>query len=148
MAGDDWGNLPERFTLASIYHDVARVIGWNAAVSFGMNVWREKRPPSRVRGNGWGVVYVPSRLDDRFGLELIRLTGERNAAALVKEFSGQCLEFPNIVPASINRRNRAIIQHLRDGLRPAVVACAFGITDRQVRRIASMESSACPAAKR
>lgn len=147
MAVSSWEDLPERFALAPVYHDVARVIGWNAAVSFGMNVWREKLPPSR-QDYGRGVIYIPTKLNHWCGLELIRLAGELDAEILIKEFPMHELEFPNIVSASIGRRNRAITQHLKDGLRPVVVACAFRMTDRQVRRIVSMESSACQAAKR
>jgi hypothetical protein len=150
LAASSWEDLPERFALAQVYHDVARVIGWDRAIAFGMNVWREKRPPSRCHINGRGFIYIPSELGGRRGgggSELIRLAGERDAALLVKEFPTHELEFPNIVSASIGRRNRAIVQHLSDGLRTAVVACAFGITERQVRNIASKELSACLAAK-
>lgn len=150
MVVSNWENLPERFALPKVYHDVARVIGWDRAIAFGMNVWREKRPPSRREDHGRGVIYIPHELGGRIGnggAELIRLAGESDAALLVSAFCGLFLEFPNIVSTSIGRRNRAIGQHLSDGLRPAVVACAFGITERQVRNIASKESSVCPAAK-
>lgn len=147
MAVSNWEDLPERFALAQVYHDVARVIGWDRAIAFGMSVWTEKRPPSRGQDYGRGVIYIPTKLNHWCGLELIRLAGERDAALLVKEFPTHELEFPNIVSASIGRRNRAIVQHLSDGLRTAVVACAFGITERQVRNIASKELSACLAAK-
>ena len=148
MAVSSWAGLPERFALAPVYHDVARVIGWDRAVSFGMAVWHQKRPPLRNHKNGHGVVYIPHALGGqlgRGGAELIRLAGESDAALLVGAFCGLSLEFPNIVSTSIGRRNRAITQYIADGLRPAVVACAFGITDRQARRIASKELSACQA---
>lgn len=143
--GYDWDCLPERLALARVYHDVARVIGWNAAVSFGMTVWREKRPPSRSNSARCGVIYIPAKLSRIYGIELIRIAGERNAAALVKEFPAHRFEFPNIVSASIGRRNRAIIQHLEDGLSPDVVACAFGITRRHVRRISTEVRTDIPA---
>lgn len=142
LAGSSWAELPERFALSPAYHEVARVIGWDRAISFGMSVWREKRPPSR-KNNGRGVIYIPRELGGNLGsggAELIRLAGEADAAKLVGAFCGLHLEFNNIVPASIGRRNRAIIQHLRDGMSAVAVACAFGITDRQVRRIASRKS--------
>ena len=145
-----WEDLPERFALPKVYHEVAAVIGWDRAIAFGMSVWTEKRPPSRCQDYGRGVIYIPHELRGlvgHYGAELIRLAGERDAALLVGAFCGLFLEFPNIVSASIGRRNRAIAQHMADGLRPAVVACAFGITERQARNIAKKESSACPAAK-
>lgn len=151
MAVSNWENLPERFALPKVYHDVAAVIGWNRAIAFGMSVFMEKRPPSRREDHGRGVIYIPHELGGRIGnggAELIRLAGESDAALLVGAFCGLSLEFPNIVSTSIGRRNRAIVQHISDGLRPAVVACAFGITERQARRIASKESLACPAAER
>jgi hypothetical protein len=146
LPAGSWAYLSERFALAPVYHDVARVIGWDRAVSFGMAVWHEKRPPSRDHANGRGVIYIPHALGAprrHDGAELIRLAGERDAALLVGAFPGLNLEFPNIVSSSIGRRNRAITQYLTDGLSPAVVACAFGITERHARRIASMESSSC-----
>ena len=148
LVAGSWEVLPERFALPKVYHEVARVIGWDRAIAFGMNVWREKRPPSRCQDHGRGVIYIPHELGGRIGnggAELVRLAGESNAALLVGAFCGLFLEFPNIVSTSIGRRNRAITQYIADGLRPAVVACAFGITERHVRRVASRESSACQA---
>lgn len=141
MAESGWDSAPERFALAPIYHVVAEAIGWDAALDFGLAVWQEKRPPSRASSGGRGVIYIPRQLDGRLAKDLVRLAGPENAALLIKRFQGASLEFPNIVPASIGRRNRAIIESLREGQRPTVVACAFGLTDRQIRRISNRERS-------
>ena len=148
MPAGSWEERPERFALAPIYHDVAEVIGWDRAIRFGWRVWWEKRPPSGIHDRARGLIYIPKKLRKRCGSELIRIAGEHDAALLVNAFGGMPLEFPNILPASISRRNRAIVQQIQEGIRPSFVAASFGLSLRQVRRIASMESSACPAAKR
>jgi hypothetical protein len=132
-----WDDAPERFALTKTYHEVAEVIGWDAAIDFGMAVWEEKRPPSRLEHGGCGSIYIPAKLDERCGRDLVRLAGYENAILLVEAFCGMTLEFLNIVPASIGRRNRAIIEQFEQCRNTRLVACGFGLTDRHVRRIVS-----------
>jgi hypothetical protein len=136
LIASSWEELPERYAMAPVYHDVAKVIGWESAIAFGLAVWREKRSPSRMRGGGPGYIYIPTKLTARCGLTLVRLAGLHAAELLVNEFPGSALWFPHIVSASIGRRNRAIVkQVVEEGLRQEVVAAGFGLTTRQIRRI-------------
>lgn len=146
MGGRGWANLPERFALANVYHEVAAVIGWDMAVDLGMYVWQNKRPPSRfytdaIHGGGVGVMYIPATLTGRNGRELVELLGQESAEKLVAHFAGASLRFPCVVSASIGRRNKAIAACVARGDRIAVVACLFDLTERQVRRIAQQEAS-------
>lgn len=134
-AESQWESDPERFALPETYHRVAEVIGWDAAIAFGMGVWEEKRPPSQAQIFGRGMIYIPRALDGRCGKDLVRLAGPENAALLVEEFSGMQLAFSNIKSASIRRRNRAVITQFNQGLKDKIVAYSFGLTDRQIRRI-------------
>lgn len=136
-AGNQWDQLPERFALNSAYHEVAAVIGYDAAVAFGLAVWNEKRAPSRA-GKIYerGEIYIPTRIGGWIGSELVRLAGPENAAKLVEKMGGSALTFTNIVKTSIKRRNLAIARAVSTGDRVAVVAAAFGLSERQIRRIA------------
>lgn len=141
-----WARAPERLALAAVYHEVAEIIGWDAAVDFGMKVWETKRPPSRakyhpVHGGGYGVIYIPHALTAIAGGELIRLAGRQNAKRLVHQFPGLNLSFPCIVAASMARRNKAISQQIADGCSMASVAFGFDLTERQVRRIIKKDSA-------
>lgn len=105
-----------------------------------MRIWEAKRPPSHassdpVHGGGRGLIYVATALTDSSGGELVRLAGAGDAARLVRAFPVITLEFPCIVAASIPHRNKAIAQQAANGYRVVAVACCFGITERQVRRI-------------
>lgn len=133
--------MPERYALPETYQRVAEVIGWDAAIAFGLAVWQEKRPPSQSKIFGRGSIYIPRALDGRCGKDLVRLAGPENAALLVKEFHGMQLSFSNMVAASISRRNRAIADQIQQGISTRVVAESFGMTDRQIRRIKQMESA-------
>lgn len=137
---DLWAEAPERFTLSSAYHDVARLIGWDRAIEFGMAVWREKRPPSTapsdpIHGGGRGMIYIPSKLYGTFGRELIRLAGLESAGRISRAFPGCYLVFSSIVCTTTSRRNRIISEQVANGARIAAVACCFDVTERQVRRI-------------
>lgn len=61
--------------------------------------------------------------------------GEDAARALRAEFGGEILQFGSIETASISRRNRAIVEQLDACGRIAVVAAAFGMPERHIRRI-------------
>lgn len=136
-AGNQWDQLPERFALTSAYHEVAAVIGYDAAVAFGLAVWNEKRAPSRA-GKIYerGEVYIPTRIGDGIGSELVRLAGPENAAKLVEKMGGSALTFTNIVSTSIKRRNLEITRQVSTGVPVAVVAAAFNLSPRRVRGIA------------
>ena len=136
-AGNQWDQFPERFALNSAYHEVAAVIGYDAAVAFGLAVWNEKRAPSRA-GKIYerGEIYIPTRIGGGIGSELVRLAGPENAAKLVEKMGGAALTFTNIVKTSIKRRNLEIIRLISKGERTAVAASAFGLSERQIRRIA------------
>lgn len=141
-----WAHAPERFALPQVYHEVAAVIGWDAAVDFGMSVWQTKRPPSQqktdqVHGGGRGTIYIPNAINDHAGRELIALAGIKTALRLVDGFGGESLQFPCIVTASLGRRNRAISKQVADGHSVRSVAWCFDLTDRQVRRIVRKETA-------
>lgn len=148
MTAKGWESRPERRLLASPYHLVAEIIGWDRAIAFGMAVWKEKRPPSRgksdpTHGGGRGVIYVPNSLYDGKGQprEIVRLAGAEVAAKLVRTFAGEFLEFPSIIATSIKHRNKAIAQQCADGISDAAVALLFDLTERQIRRIKKVNSS-------
>lgn len=127
--------------LAQAYHLVAEVIGWDAAIEFGMKVWETKRPPSSRRLNavgcgGRGVIYIPRALNVFFGRELVAIAGSANALKLAAAFGGEHLEFPCIAKASVRRRNLAIGEQVARGTSVRLVAAQFGLTEQHVRRIA------------
>jgi hypothetical protein len=139
-----WAALPERFALAQAYHEVAEVIGWDRTIDFGMTVWETMRPPSRRKKYARdcsGVIYIPQKISEFSGVELVKLVGREDADRLVARFRGTCLWFPNIEAASISHRNRAIARQVAEGRRAAVVACLFDLNERSVRRIVRQESS-------
>lgn len=136
------------YFLAQVYHEVASVIGWEKAISFGMAVWREKRPPSQRRaefaresGGGRGVIYVPSEIKEGRGTELVRLAGKEDAELLVERFGGMLLFFPSIEQASKKSRNDAILAASKAGTRKDIIAASFGMTVRNVHRIAGTGSA-------
>lgn len=138
--GSAWASSSERFALAQVYHDVAAVIGWDAAIEFGMAVWEQKRPPSRaktnsVHGGGRGVIYIPRSLAQARSSHLVRLAGKDGAARLSAAFGGLYLEFPCVIAASVRRRNRAITEQIEAGARTQAVAGVFDLTPQHVRRI-------------
>ncbi|CAN7353450.1 hypothetical protein LJR143_001867 [Pseudoxanthomonas sp. LjRoot143] len=140
-----WATAPERFTLAQAYHLVAEVIGWDAAVNFGMKVWDAKRPPSStatssVHGGGRGVIFIPKTINVFFGRNLVDMVGTENALKLAAAFGGERLEFPCIARASIRGRNRAIAQRIAEGARTRTVAVEFDLTEQHIRRIAKATS--------
>lgn len=127
--------------LAQSYHMVADVIGWEAAIEFGMRVWETKRPPSKpsgkaVRGGGRGVIYIPRTINAFFGRDLVDLVGAKDALKLSAAYGGEHLEFPCIAKASIRRRNSAIATQLCSGASAREVATLFDLTEQHVRRIA------------
>ena len=133
----------EWLALADIYHQVAAVIGWRRAVNFGYAVWELKRPPSRaethpVHGGGAGMIYIPHSISGKSGRDLVTLAGDYDAQKLVRFFSGQTLEFPCLVKASISQRNKAIAEQVAAGSSVGAVAFCFCLTDRQVRRICEL----------
>lgn len=141
-----WDTSPERFMLAQAYHQVAEVIGWDAAIAFGMKVWETKRPPSSIRpnataGGGRGVIYIPKTLNVFFGRELVALVGTADALKLATAFGGEHLEFPCIAKASVRRRNSAITAQVASGTPVRTVAAAFGLTEQHIRRIAKSTPS-------
>lgn len=141
-----WATAPERFMLAQAYHLVADVIGWDAAIAFGMKVWETKRPPSSIRrnatgGGGRGVIYIPKVLNVFFGRELVELVGTEAALKLAASFGGEHLEFPCIAKASIRGRNRAIAEQAANGVRVRTISAQFGLTEQHIRRIAKSTQS-------
>jgi hypothetical protein len=147
LAADHWEKNPARHFLAGSYHMVAEVIGWDRAIEFGMKVWREKRPPSKtktdpVRGGGRGVIYIPRRMRTKDGKpsEIVSFAGDEIASLLVKTLPGEFLYFPCIIAANKKRRNEAIAEQLSDGFSVHSIAFAFDMTERNVRRIRTMNS--------
>lgn len=143
-----WSRAPERLALANAYHEVAAVIGWDAAIDFGLAVWEMKRPPSRRKAGCWdrqGMIYIPATIKKDSGRELVAMVGLQDALLLAEAFGGTQLEFPNITAASIQRRNKAIAEQVADGWFLNHVAATFGLTGRQVRRICR-DQGGCPVA--
>jgi hypothetical protein len=133
-----WEYAPERLALANVYHEVAAVIGWDAAVDFGFEVWRTKRPPSRRDGKSHdrrGAIYIPRTISEKYGRDLVSIAGANNAARLVEAFAGATLFFPDILSASKQRRNEAIAEQVRSGFRVATVAALFEMDERHIRAI-------------
>ena len=137
MFDNYWENAPERWRLPQIYHEVAEILGWDKAVQIGLRVWDNKRPPSSLKtAGGVGCLYVPKSLEVSGNSSVILdLLEYEDATKLVEEFSGQIIFFGNIESASVPRRNDAIRKEIAEGARAEVVACRFGLTARQVRRI-------------
>jgi hypothetical protein len=136
----------EWLVLSQTYHDVAAVIGWEKAVELGMAVWERKKPPGRQRQNRTGrgeggVIYIPALIAEHSGRQLVELVGIDDALRLITAFGGTYLFFPSIERASRPRRDKAIAEQVRSGSRMAAVACAFGLTERQVRRIVQRQSA-------
>ena len=136
---DPWASARERFLLAPLYHEVAAVIGWQKAVELGQWVYENRNPPCRKAGRRYdrrGFLTVPRSASTRVAREIAAVIGEDATRALQAAFGGgEVLQFGSIEPASIPRRNRAIVEQLEDCGKIAAVACSFGLTERTVRRI-------------
>lgn len=134
-----WSNAPERWLLSQTYHDVAAAIGWGNAIALGTWVSETKRPPSRAAGRRYdrrGILGISKQSKPSPVMrEIASLIGDAAACALSREFGGEILQFGSIEPASYPRRNRAIVEQLDACGRAVVVACAFGMTERSIRRI-------------
>lgn len=140
---DPWANKAERWLLPKVYHDVAAVIGWKAAVDLGMWVYETRRPPSRqMRRNGdrRGCLSVPKGESTSVAREIAVVIGADNARDFQKAFCGETLHFGTIEPASIPRRNRAIVEQVDNGSRIAAVAASHGLSEREIRRIYYLET--------
>src|SRR5690606_22652821 len=89
---DPWANKAERWLLPKVYHDVAAVIGWKAAVDLGMWVYETRRPPSRqMRRNGdrRGCLSVPKGESTSVAREIAVVIGADNARDFQKAFCGE-----------------------------------------------------------
>lgn len=142
-AADPWEKAPERFLLAPIYKEVAAAIGWRKAVELGQWVYENKQAPCRkARRNhdGRGSLYVSRRASTKVAREIAAVIGEDATRVMQAEFGGEILQFGSIEPASIPRRNRAIVEQLDACGRAALVACAFDLTERVIRRIYLVET--------
>lgn len=115
-------------------------------MDLGFLVWRDKRPPHRKRasrsksGEG-GFIYIPLDFENRCGRDLISYVGLADARRLAIAFGGEYFFFPSMERAFKAHRDRAIAAQVRSGVRLALVACGFGISERQVRRIVQQESN-------
>lgn len=143
---DPWANAPERWLLSSSYQEIAEVIGWKKAVDLGTWVYETKKryKPGTSRDER-GTICIPVQRENATARGIAEVIGEDAAALLIRDFPGYRLIFGSIEPASIPRRNRAIVDALNAGVRVRVVACAFDITERQVRNIYRKEGGACVA---
>lgn len=145
MENSYWAKAPERFLLGKAYHDIASVVGWDRAVEIGSRVWELRTPPSRRQDRGRGLrggagrIYIPKNFDPLRDLAIVRIAGIEDAKRLIERFAGDAFEFPCIAVATTARRNRAIVEAVAEGTRKKVVACSFGMTERQVRRICRTE---------
>jgi hypothetical protein len=140
---DPWENAPERWLLSSGYRDVAEIIGWKNAVDLGVWVYETKKrhKPGTSRDRR-GTICIPMRRDNTTAQGIAEVIGEAAASLLIQECPGCRPIFGSIEPASIPRRNRAIVEVVTAGEKISVVACTFGITERQVRNIYRKENAA------
>src|SRR5436190_21808374 len=131
--------------LPQVYRDVAAVVGLARAIDIGVSVWANRSPPSqrRKRGaagrSGYGSLYVPKRIQPDRVPTIVKLVGIEDSTKLIAAFPGEQLMFPSAISASISMRNRAIADQVREGANVKCVAACFGLTSRQIRRIAGAE---------
>jgi hypothetical protein len=134
-----WANATERFLLPPTYHEVAAVIGWDAAIELGTYVAANKRPPSRRQQSGnhnsAGKLYVSRDQHGAVMRQIAAVIGEELTTKLSDAFGGEYLEFCGVERAFVARRNRAVVQRAKDGWAAHAVAMAFDLSERQVRRI-------------
>ncbi|MGN6329526.1 MAG: hypothetical protein ACTHL5_11355 [Rhodanobacter sp.] len=125
--------------MAPIYHEFAAVIGWQKAVELGQWVYENRKPPCREAGRNYdhrGFLAIPKKASARVAREIAAVIGEDATRALQAAFGGAGVyHFGSIEPASITRRNRAIVERLEAGFKVAAVACAFDLAERVIRRI-------------
>jgi hypothetical protein len=112
--------------------EIADVIGRAATLSLIGQLPRciagkVRKKSSRV------IMYVPKRI----GLDhpLVKMIGWVDASKLVKAFGGEIMRPANCAEIHRGFRDQAILQMLADGMKPALVAAAVGISERQVRNI-------------
>lgn len=135
---DPWDNAPERWLLSQQYQQVANVIGWRNAVELGTWVFENKKPPCRKAGRNGdrrGHLAIPHSTSSPGARTIAAIIGDDAARALQAMFGGEILCFGSIEPASIPRRNRAIVEQLDDCGRVEIVGACFGLPSRDVRRI-------------
>lgn len=133
-----WDRDPHRFLLGRSYHLFAEVVGWDEAIRIGCLVHQECRPPSQRMGRrsstGRGMIQVPKAFDAK--CRFAEIAGEASARKLIAALGGEVFEFSNILAADRLKQQIHIARMVRDGASGRAVAAAWGITDRQVRRIA------------
>lgn len=133
---DPWSNAPERFLLSSGYCEIAEVIGWKKAVDLGTWVFdtkKKRKPGSRDKR---GTICIPASFNNATARAIAEVIGEDAATLLMRECHGCRPVFGSIEPASIPRRNRAIVEQLQQhDFHAELIAASFGLTARQVRNI-------------
>ncbi|KAF1017685.1 MAG: hypothetical protein GAK31_00953 [Stenotrophomonas maltophilia] len=107
--------------------EVAEVIGRDAALRLVGELPRAANRP-------WVTwCYVPHRMGEEHAL--VKLLGMEAAQKLARVFGGEMLTLSGCSYALKRSRNQSIVQMRQSGASVHSIACAYGLTGRQVRNI-------------